>query len=622
MNIETLLKTKTKNKWERISTKRRSGAVVPMFSIYSDKSIGIGEIPDLKIIMKWFKLTRMSLLQLLPMNETGGDFSPYNSLSLFAMEPMYLSLKHLKEVNIRPYKKEIADIKKRFRCGTEYVDYGIKKAKLDILYEIYKNSYTKGIKKYERFKEENKYWLEDYVTYKVLKSHYSDKSSELWDEEYKNKNSAAVESLRLANEKQIEFFRWIQWQIFEQMTLIKKYATGKGIYIIGDLPLLVSSDSADVWAHPEYFHKDLSSGAPPDMYFSKGQRWGMPPYNWDAIANDGYDFIKERLKYASNFYDMYRIDHFVGLFRIWTIKNEKPLELAGLEGEFLPNDESQWETHGKKIIEVMLSATDMMPMAEDLGVVPECSYKSLEEYGITGINVQRWTKERYTKFDFIPPEEYRLNSVACLSTHDSSNIISWWKDEAGTIDAGLFKRLCEYKNIKDERYEAIVNKLFETNHNPKHRLLWKDEIDSKDKLLWEIGVREEEAFDILKEYYDTFRERNKFIKYIGLDKEYIPPTSDEMEYRKAKEPDIEFVEKCLEKISSTNSIFSIQLLQEWLLLYDGFFRYNQEKPFRINLPGTQDSKNWRCVIPVCIDNLEFLSINRIISKINHSTDRI
>jgi len=348
MNIETLLKTKTKNKWERISTTRRSGAVVPLFSIYSDKSIGIGEIPDLKIIMKWFKLTRMSLLQLLPMNETGGDFSPYNSLSLFAMEPMYLSLKHLKEVNIRPYKKEIADIKKRFKCGTEYVDYGIKKAKLDILYEIYKNSYTKGIKKYERFKEENKYWLEDYVTYKVLKSHYSDKSSELWDEEYKNKNSAAVESLRLANEKQIEFFRWIQWQIFEQMTLIKKYAIGKGIYIIGDIPFLVSSDSADVWAHPEYFHKDLSSGAPPDMYFSKGQRWGMPPYNWDAIANDGYDFIKERLKYASNFYDMYRIDHFVGLFRIWTIKNEKPLELAGLEGEFLPNDESQWKLTEKR----------------------------------------------------------------------------------------------------------------------------------------------------------------------------------------------------------------------------------------------------------------------------------
>lgn len=622
MTSEELLKTKSGRHWKRISVKRRSGAVVPLFSIYSNKSTGIGEISDLKNIVRWLKKTGQSLLQLLPMNETGSDFSPYNSVSSFALEPMYLTLKELKEVNITLYKEELKKIKKKFRCGTEKVNYGIKNAKLDLLYEVYKNSYLPGIRKYEKFKEENKYWLEDYVTFKVLKSHYSEKEFTTWDEKYRDKNSEEVASFRNANEKQLEFFRWIQWQEYEQLTLIRKYANENGVYIIGDIPFLVSRDSADVWAHPGYFRMDYSAGAPPDMYFSKGQRWGMPPYNRDAIEKDGYGYIINKLKYASNFFDMFRIDHFVGLFRLWTIHNSKPLETAGLEGEFSPADENAWEMHGKKIIDAMLSASDMMPLAEDLGVVPECAVRTLEEYGIPGINVQRWTKERVNKFDFTPPENYRLNSVVCLSTHDSSNILSWWSDEAGTIDRELFKRLCGYQNITGERYEKVMNNLFDLSHKDKTRLLWKDEIDSKDRVLWELGLNENEAYNILMQYLDSYRERNKFADYIGVDKEYIPVTMQDEEFRKSKETDTDFVEKCLRKASSAESIFSIQLFQEWLLLYDSFFRYNKDKPFRINYPGSVNDSNWRCVIPFNIEMLDILSINKTIWDINRETDRI
>lgn len=622
MTAEKLLNTKTANFWERFSTKRRSGAVVPLFSIFSNKSTGIGEISDLKIITKWLQSSNQSLLQLLPLNDTGSDFSPYNSLSSFALEAMYLTPKDLKEVNISNYKNEIKNLKKKFKCGLDKIDYGIKNAKLDLFYEIYKNSYLHGLRKYEKFKEDNKYWLEDYVTFKVLRSLHSEKPFQKWEEEYRDKNSDAVAAFRQLYEKQIEFFRWLQWQLYEQFVLVRKFANDKGVYIIGDVPFLVSRDSADVWAHPEYFRTDYSSGAPPDMYFSKGQRWGMPPYNWEAIENDGYEYLINKIKYAANFYDMFRIDHFVGLFRVWTIHNSKPVETAGLEGEFYPPDESQWDAHGRKIIDVMLGASDMMPLAEDLGVVPECAVKTLEEYGIPGVNVQRWTKERNTKYYFLPPEEYRINSVSCLSTHDSSNILSWWCDEAGTIDRGLFERLCGYQNITGERYETVLRNLFDLSHSAESRLLWKDEIDSKDRVLWELGLNEHEAYQILMQYYDTFRERNKFADYIGVEKDYIPVTRAEEGLRTAKEPDSEFVRRCLHKASSANSIFSIQLIHEWLLLYDSYFRFNKEKQFRINHPGTVNGNNWRCVIPFSIDNLQILSINKVISNINSDTGRV
>ena len=161
---------------------------------------------------------------------------------------------------------------------------------------------------------------------------------------------------------------------------------------MGDIPFLVSKNSADVWAYKNYFKLDLSSGAPPDMYFSNGQRWGMPPYNWTNIAADNYAYIRHRLNYAQNFYNMFRIDHFVGLFRIWTIENKTPEEYGGMAGHFDPENENEWEHHGRTILSEMNQSTDMLPCAEDLGTVPVCSDKILKEFGVTGISVQRWEK--------------------------------------------------------------------------------------------------------------------------------------------------------------------------------------------------------------------------------------
>ncbi|MCM8781372.1 MAG: 4-alpha-glucanotransferase, partial [Candidatus Omnitrophica bacterium] len=186
------------------------------------------------------------------------------------------------------------------------------------------------------FIQRNKYWIEDFALYQVLKEYYTGKAWYEWEEEHRQRQVYHLERFREKHQKEILFYIWVQWLLYQQFKDIRNYAKTKGILLKGDLPVLVSRDSADVWQHPEFFKLEYASGAPPDMYCAKGQRWGMPTYNWDNIAKDNWRYIKEKLHYAAEFYDILRIDHVVGLFRIWSIPYDEPLENKGLNGFFDP----------------------------------------------------------------------------------------------------------------------------------------------------------------------------------------------------------------------------------------------------------------------------------------------
>ncbi len=586
--------------------KGETGVVVPLFSIYSDKSIGIGDFYDLRYIIQWCKQCGISIIQLLPLNDCGDDFSPYNCISSFALDPMYLCLRELKEININRVNKKIKELKKRYKAGLPLVDYEIKKAKLEFLYELFKTYYISGINKFERFKSENKFWLEDYALYSTISEITGSKDWTQWEESLKNRDDVALTDIRNKYSDKIEFYKWIQWQLFEQLKGFKKFANDNGISIIGDLPFLISRHSADVWSKKEYFNLEYSVGAPPDMYFALGQRWGMPPYNWDKIDSDSFVYFKEKLSYAENFYDMYRIDHFIGLFRLWIIHKSIPEEKCGLEGNFFPENENLWEENGKKILNTFLDATSMLPIAEDLGSVPECSYKVLIEYGIAGMEIQRWSKERKIRFDFLNPDEIRINSVSSISTHDSSCFIIWWLEEAGTIDADLFRRLCSYRNITGDKYKEIEEKLFDRNHISDKRLLWNSEISSVDILSEILQRPQNEIQDIISQYLDSYKEKEKFINYLK---------ADENKFNN------EFVKKALLKSLETNSIFSIQLINEWLSLHREYFNYFKEKRFRINYPAIQNEINWRVTIPINVNLLPYLAINKEIKEMIVSTGR-
>lgn len=598
--------TLIKDKWQKIGIKKRAGVVVPLFSIYSDKSIGIGDFYDLRHIVHWCKQCGLSIIQLLPLNDCGDDFSPYNSLSSFALDPMYLCLRELKEVNISRFNKKLKELKKKYKAGLNYVEYGIKKAKIEFLYEVFNNSYIKGLSKFEKFKVENKYWLDDYALFSVIREISENKNWTEWENNIRERKEETIIELSEKHSEKIEFYKWVQWQLYEQLKSFKKFANENGILIIGDIPFLISKYSSDVWSKREYFNLEYSVGAPPDMYFALGQRWGMPPYNWEKIQADSFEYIKERLKYAENFYDMYRIDHFIGIFRLWIIHNSVPEEKGGLEGKYFPEDESLWENNGKKILNSFIDSTSMLPVAEDLGSVPNCSYKVLEEYGIAGMEIQRWSKERNTRFDFLKPEEIRPNSVSSLSTHDSSSFIIWWLEEAGTVDAELFRRLCSYRGIIDDKYNDIRQKLFDDTHINEKRLLWKPEIFNTEILCEILQKQQYEVQDIIYQYLDTYNEKEKFKNYLNMDENKFST---------------EFVKKAFLKAMEANSVFSIHLLNEYLSLHKEYFTYFKDRRFRINYPAIQNDTNWRVTIPISVNLLPYLAVNKEIKEIVTLTGR-
>jgi 4-alpha-glucanotransferase len=600
-----IFKTNTKtvnnmpsNNWKDIGKKRRSGVLVPLFSVYSKDSAGIGDFRDIKRLCDWCEKSGLSILQLLPMNEVGSTFCPYDAVSSFAIEPMYISPDELPESKNKTVKTKIANLKKKFPSGGKHVNYGIKDAKRELLRQIYSSDGAGcDSRDFRKFALENEYWLDDFALFKVLKAYHEGRSWYEWSDAFKTRDFNKIDLFRKEHADSIDFEKWSQWIAFSQFKNAKEYAASKGILLCGDLPILISRDSADVWAHQEFFKLESAAGAPPDMYCAKGQRWGMPTYNWDRIAGDGYDYIKKRLKTAENFYDIARIDHVVGLFRIWSIPYNDPLENEGLNGSFDPSDEKLWNDHGREILSVMLENTSMLFTAEDLGVVPKDCVEALKEFGIPGNDVQRWVKDWAIKHDFLPPKEYRHFSVAMLSTHDTTNWPAWWENEAGTVDEALFIRRTSGRGID---YESAKAKLFDLARSRHGRLRWLDSIVSADILAEALGKRKEEIGDFIDMYENTYMEKEKLWKHLALDGNM----------REKSDPEI--VERALNITFSSKSIFCIELLNDYLYMADVF----KSDPYqnRINRPGTVSKTNWSMTIPM---PLEELIAHKICSKIKH-----
>ncbi len=579
--------TVSKNKWESLGMVRRAGALVPLFSVYSAKSLGIGDLSDLKLLIDWCGKTGNSILQLLPMNEVGSTFCPYDAISSFAIEPSYISIAAIPGFSgNKSVAAKIKDIEKRFPAGSAYVDYGIKRAKEDMLWDMYKNGAGPNSKELKKFEEKNGYWLDDFALFKVIKDYHKGLPWYEWENKYKTRDRVKLGAFRKEHEKELSFQRWVQWVAFCQFADAKAYAEAKGVKICGDLPILISRDSADVWAHPEFFKLEFAAGAPPDMYCAKGQRWGMPTYNWDNIASNDYRYHKEKLKFAENFYDILRIDHVVGMFRIWSIPYGDPLENEGLNGFFDPKEEKDWEAHGRTILSVMLENTNMLLTAEDLGMIPRTCPQNLKEFGIPGNDVQRWTKDWQTKHDFLEGEEYRLLSVAMLSTHDTTNWAAWWENEAGTVDQALFIRKCLERKID---YAAAQDKLFDGARSKHGRLRWLDSVESAESLISILGKRREEVMDFIELYDNTYREKEKLWKHLGMKgamKEKAGP---------------ETVKAAFSITLNSRSIFCIELLVDYLMI-GGIFKGDPYR-YRVNRPGTISKENWSLVVPLPLEKL-------------------
>ena len=585
--------------------RKKAGVLIPLFSVYSKNSFGAGDANDLMQVVDWAQKTSNSIIQLLPINDLGALFCPYDALSSFALEPLYISLRDLPLPKDKSIKRQIENLRKALPQGNSYVDYALKKEKMRLLWEIFLMENPQGSLEFGRFKNDNAYWLEDFSLFKALKAEFNDSAWYDWPLEFKNRDKDALDKFRKTHSREIDFNGWVQWQLYQQFKRVKDYAAGKGVFLKGDLPILVCRDSSDVWSHAEFFKLGFAAGAPPDMYCAKGQRWGMPTYNWPEIAASGYKYLKERLKYAGNFYDILRIDHVVGLFRIWSIPYAEPVENQGLNGFFDPVNEAEWEAHGKRILEVMLTATNMFLCAEDLGVIPKSCTATLKALKIPGSDVQRWAKDWDLKHDFRPPQEYRQLSISMLSTHDTTNWPAWWENEAGTVDEDLFRRKCVEAGVD---FDRVKPELFDLERSSHARLRWKEELVSVDKFLFILRKKKEEALILVSLYENTYGEKEKLWKLLGL--------AGAMR----EKCDKEIFRAVLKLTLDASSFFCINTIIDLLYLDDVW--QADAYQYRINTPGTISERNWSLKLPLSLEELLKHPVNKQIRKMVVDSGRV
>ena len=410
--------------WGRIGGQRRLGVAIPLFSARTGESCGIGEFPAIERLVDWCGEIGATVLQLLPLNDIGDGTSPYSAWSAFALDPTYISLHRLApRVDDASWLRRVEETARELERSPR-VDYPrVRAAKLPLLEEAFRRCQDDLARDpdYLGFLARSP-WLDGYAAFRVLKEDHGYASWEVWGAGWVPGDRVALTQLHQA--ARLDFIRFQQFVAAEQLAASRRYAEERGVLLQGDIPILVSRDSADVWLQPHLFHLDAAAGAPPDMYAADGQNWGFPTYRWDRLARQDYAWWRARLRTMEDFCHLYRVDHVVGFFRIWTI----PQGLRdGRQGRFVPEDEGTWGEHGQRLLEMMLGSCRLLPLAEDLGTVPDVCRHTLGYLAIPGLKVARWEKRWHGDRSFIPPAEFLPMSVATSATHDSETLAGWWK---------------------------------------------------------------------------------------------------------------------------------------------------------------------------------------------------
>lgn len=316
-----------------------AGTAIPVFSIRTEDDFGVGDFLDMKKMVDWCVKTGQNILQILPINDTTMtgtwvDSYPYKANSTFALHPMFLrpeAVGTLKdEERIRHYEKIRNELNMLPTVDYERVN----NAKLEYLRELFAQDAgpTRRRKDYKEFVAANEYWLLPYSAWRVLRDEYNTPDHFAWGE-YSVYDEKKVSAFIAAHQKEIDFHYYLQYHLDRQLREARDYAHANGVVLKGDIPIGISRFSVDAWRSPRLFNMDCQAGAPPDDFSVLGQNWGFPTYNWEAMAEDGFQWWKDRFRKMSEYFDAYRIDHILGFFRIWQI----PLDAVhGLLGYFNP----------------------------------------------------------------------------------------------------------------------------------------------------------------------------------------------------------------------------------------------------------------------------------------------
>ena len=395
---------------------------------------------------------RQKFWQILPLGPTSFGDSPYASFSAFAGNPYFIDLDKLVEEGLLE-----SDYVHSFMWNMEeqYVDYGlIYNSRFQVLRTAFKNSSHQNLDEYKTFLKENEYWLEGYCLYSACKNKFEGTSWTDWESEIKFRDEESVQELKEELKDDIEFYKFVQYKFYEQWNQLKEYANDKEIEIIGDIPLYVAMDSADVWQHTEFFQLDEElnptkvAGVPPDVFSETGQRWGNPLYDWKKLEAEDFSWWRKRMEHSARLYDVIRIDHFIGMVKYYAIPAEDEDARNGA-----------WEKGpGLKLIQVMNeSIGDKKIIAEDLGVQMPEVVKVLEKSGYPGMKVLEFAFDGNRKNDHLP-YYWTQNTVAYGGTHDNDTLMGYFTG----LQSWELGYVREYMECRNGSIEDLVDKIFRT----------------------------------------------------------------------------------------------------------------------------------------------------------------
>ncbi len=320
---------------------RGAGVAIPVFSLRSDQSFGVGEFADLKLMVNWAKESGLKMVQVLPVNDTTATHSwtdsyPYAAISVFALHPIFLRIADLKGASKVLTKK--VEKQRQSLNRLPQVDYeAVTQLKRTLAWEIFSQQKEAFLKSadFKAFHKEHKHWLNPYAVFCYLRDHYGTADFSRWDQhaKYSKKLKKELCSPDFYDFDAIAFSWFLQFHLDKQLREAADYARGQGVILKGDLPIGIYRHSVDAWVAPQLYNMDAQAGAPPDPFSETGQNWGFPTYNWTEMAKDNYQWWRNRMTQLSRYFDTYRIDHILGFFRIWQI----PLEqIEGTLGYFNP----------------------------------------------------------------------------------------------------------------------------------------------------------------------------------------------------------------------------------------------------------------------------------------------
>ena len=454
-----------------------AGLLAPLFALRGKDDLGVGDVGALREFVEWAAAQGFTVVQLLPVNETGNDNSPYNAISSVAIEPTTIEITPAAVPDLSA--EEIEEITRGIDLGVLRagpVAYPLVKALREkLLARGFENflartwrSHGVRLRRYRKFCRAEAAWLEDYALFRVLVEENG--GSECWNVWPGEQRSAAGARRWLAAQpaakrrqigQRLHFRKYVQWLAWEQWAAVKKHADKMGVALMGDIPFGVSYYSADVWAQPEIFDHVWSGGCPPERVFAAdpftckwGQNWGIPLYLWDALRARDFDWWRQRVRKVRACFHLFRIDHILGFFRIYGFpwrpqengeflplsEEEARVRTGGALPHFVPYEDDTDEhkaanrAQGEEILKALIAECGPFRLiGEDLGVVPDYVRPSLTELGIAGFKIPYWESD--ADGAMTPGPEYQRLSVTTYATHDFEPLRATWEGWMAKIEA-------------------------------------------------------------------------------------------------------------------------------------------------------------------------------------------